>query len=232
MWRLLEEEGVAKFPKPPYGRIPNFLGAEKAARRILEMEEFIEARVVKVNPASPQMEVRRGVLEAGKVLVMPSPRLREGFLVLKPERIPRALFGKAATISGAFHLGIRADLEDLPSVDFMVCGSVAVTLKGERIGKGGGYSELEYAILRELDLIGDETPIATSVHELQIVEDVPVEEHDFSVDYIATPERTIRTTGPRRRPRGIVWEKLSEEKIEAMPLLKGLRKKPFLIKKV
>ncbi|MEM3027945.1 MAG: 5-formyltetrahydrofolate cyclo-ligase [Candidatus Bathyarchaeia archaeon] len=232
VWSLLEERGVAKFPMPPYGRIPNFLGAEKAARRILEMEEFIKARVVKVNPDSPQMEVRRGVLEARKVLVMPSPRLREGFLVLKPERIPRSLFIKAATISGAFHLGVRADLEDLPSVDFIVCGSVAVTLKGERIGKGGGYSELEYAILRELDLVGDETPIATSVHELQIVDDIPLEEHDFSVDYIATPERTIRTTGPRRRPRGIIWEKLSEEEIEAMPLLKRLKENPFRGKKV
>jgi 5-formyltetrahydrofolate cyclo-ligase len=35
VWRLLEERGVARFPRPVYGRIPNFVGAETAARRIL-----------------------------------------------------------------------------------------------------------------------------------------------------------------------------------------------------
>lgn len=223
VWRLLEERGVARFPRPVYGRIPNFSGADMAARRILQLEEFRRARVVKVNPDSPQMMVRRGVLEAGKTLLMPSPRLRGGFLILDPGRIPPGLYGRAASISGAFQLGVEADLGDLPHVDLLVCGSVAVTERGERIGKGGGYSELEYAILRELGLVHDETPIVTSVHELQIVEEVPQERHDFTVDYIATPERMIRTTGERRRPKGIIWEELSEEEIAGMPLIIKLR---------
>jgi 5-formyltetrahydrofolate cyclo-ligase len=229
VWRLLEDKGVARFPRPVYGRIPNFLGAEEAARRILEMDEFQRARVVKVDPDSPQLAVRKGVLEAGKVLVMPSPRLRRSFFVLKPWRIPRRLYGRAATISGAFHLGsdLETNLDDLPGIDLMVCGSVAVTLRGERIGKGGGYSELEYAILREFNLVEEETNIVTSVHELQIVENAPIEEYDFSVDYIATPERIIRTTGQRMRPKGIIWRKLSEDKIGAIPLLKKLKENRF-----
>ncbi len=32
----------------------------------------------------------------------------------------------------------------------------------------------------------------TTVHDLQIVEDAPVEEHDFSVDFIATPTRMVK----------------------------------------
>ncbi|MBS7638225.1 5-formyltetrahydrofolate cyclo-ligase [Candidatus Bathyarchaeota archaeon] len=228
VWKLLEERGVVRFPRPVYGRIPNFLGAEVAAKRILQLEEFNRARVVKVNPDSPQMMVRRGVLEAGKTLLMPSPRLRRKFLILDPKRIPRGLYGRVASISGAFQLGEEADLEDLPKVDLLVCGSVAVTERGERIGKGGGYSELEYAILRELGLVADETPIATSVHELQIVEELPMEMHDFTVDYIATPERIIRTTGERRRPKGIIWEELPEEEIAEMPLIRKLRKRNLI----
>lgn len=228
VWRLLEERGLARFPRPVYGRIPNFLGAEVSARRILELEEFTKARVVKVNPDSPQMMVRRGVLEAGKTLLMPSPRLRGKFLILDPERIPRRLYGRAASISGAFQLGEEADLENLPKVDLLVCGSVAVTERGGRIGKGGGYSELEYAILRELGLVEEETPIATSVHELQIVEDVPLEMHDFTVDYIATPLRIIKTTGERRRPKGIIWEELSEEEIAEMPLIRKLKERDLM----
>ncbi|MBS7653247.1 5-formyltetrahydrofolate cyclo-ligase [Candidatus Bathyarchaeota archaeon] len=224
VWRLLEERGAARFPRPVYGRIPNFSGAEVAARRILQLEEFRSAEVVKVNPDSPQMMVRKGVLEEGKTLLMPSPRLRGKFLILDPERIPRRLYGRAASISGAFQLGEEADLEELPKVDLIVCGSVAVTERGERIGKGGGYSELEYAILRELGLAGDETPIVTSVHELQIVEYIPLEAHDFTVDYIATPDRILRAAGERRRPRGVIWEELSEEEINQMPLIRNLRK--------
>jgi len=180
---------------------------------------------VKVNPDAPQLAVRRGVLGAGKMLVMPTPRLREGFLVLDPERIPERFHSKAATIKGSFIYSIKTDLNGLPVVDLVVCGSVAVTEAGARVGKGGGYSELEYAVLREAGLIGEETPIVTSVHELQVVEEAPVEEHDFTVDVIATPDRVIRITGLRHRPRGIIWERLKEKQIEEIPILKELRKR-------
>lgn len=63
-------------------------------------------------------------------------------------------------------------------------GSVAVTTGGARIGKGGGYSELEYGILRSLRIIDENTPTATTIHEVQIIDDVPMEEHDLNVDYI------------------------------------------------
>jgi hypothetical protein len=36
------------------------------------------------------------------------------------------------------------------SLDAIICGSVAVTRDGRRCGKGEGYSDLEFAILREL----------------------------------------------------------------------------------
>jgi len=226
VWSLLEERGAARFPRPTRGRIPNFQGAREAARRILDTDEFRRAQVVKVNPDFPQLKVRIGVLEAGKILIMPSPRLRSGFFFLDPARIPERLHGRAATIRGSFQHASKIGLEDLPAVDLIVCGSVAVTEGGVRVGKGGGYSELEYAILRELGLVDGETPIATTVHDLQIVEDVPVEEHDFSVDLIATPTRLIRAEGPRRRPRGIIWEKLPERRLEEMPILKRLKRWP------
>ena len=40
-------------------------------------------------PDSPQAHVRRGVLLSGKLLIMPSPRLRKGFMLLDPKKIPR-----------------------------------------------------------------------------------------------------------------------------------------------
>jgi len=59
IWSMLEKKGVARFPKPIQGRIPNFIGAEKAAERMISRKEFENAEVIKINPDSPQIPVRR-----------------------------------------------------------------------------------------------------------------------------------------------------------------------------
>jgi 5-formyltetrahydrofolate cyclo-ligase len=96
---------------------------------------------------------------------------------------------------------------------------VAVSPAGARTGKGEGYGEIEYALLRELGRIDARTPIATTVHDLQVVEALPLEPFDVSVDLIVTPTRLIRVDGPRQRPDRIFWDLLPEEKLAAIPLL-------------
>jgi 5-formyltetrahydrofolate cyclo-ligase len=104
-------------------------------------------------------------------------------------------------------------------VDLIVCGSVAVNRRGVRLGKGAGYSDIEVALLQEAGLIGPETTIVTTVHSLQVVDDeLPETDHDFSVDLIVTPDEVIRCADPRR-PEGLVWKHLSDEKIAAIPVL-------------
>ncbi len=222
IWRKLNEEGVDRFPRPIKGRIPNFENSEKAAKLMTETKEFRESDIVKVNPDYPQINVRKSVLDSGKTLIMPTPRLREGFLVLDPNKISPSNYRKASTIKHSFSYGEKILPEDIPHIDMIVCGSVAVTVEGIRIGKGGGYSDLEYAILVELGKIDKSLPIATTIHELQIIEDAPVSEHDFTVDIITTPERKIYTKGVRSRPDGIIWEILPSEKLEQIPILRKL----------
>src|SRR5204863_266035 len=82
---------------------------------------------------------------------------------------------------------------DLPHIDLVVAGSVAVSRTGARLGKGGGYSDLEYALCRTVGCIDDRTRIATTVHPLQIVRAVPETDHDFRVDLIVTPARARQT---------------------------------------
>jgi len=50
-------------------------------------------------------------------------------------------------------------------LDAIVCGSVAVRRDGRRCGKGEGYSDLEFAILRELGQ--PPVPVATSRRALR-----------------------------------------------------------------
>lgn len=224
VWRLLEERGVARFPKPVRGRIPNFVGAEVAASRLVAHKVFEESEVVFVCPDSPQRPVREAVLRAGKMLVMATPRLRRGFIVLEPRNLPLHLLRSASTIAGAFRYGRLVEVPPRP-IDLKVTGSVAVTLKGDRLGKGGGYSDLEYAILRELDLINEDTPVATTVHDLQIVEYIPTTRHDVPVDLIFTPTRSIEVKPRRPKPRGILLDELDPSKVARIPILKSILEK-------
>jgi len=220
----MEERGITRFPRPVYGRIPNFMGAEKAALKLVEQNEYQRAEVVKVNPDSPQRPVRLRVLLDGKKLLMPTPRLREGFMVLDPRKIPGESYPKASTIKGAFRYGKICPLRELPRVDLIVTGSVAVSDDGVRIGKGGGYSEIEYGVLREIGAVEDETPIFTTVHDLQIIDDAPKEPHDLAVDAVITPTRIIRVKRRSKRPEGIFWEKLTQRRILETPILSELKR--------
>lgn len=224
VWILLVREKVARPPFPIHGRIPNFAGAEAAAERLLKLEKFRKARTVKVSPDSPQRPVRELCLRMGKTLIMPTPRLREGFLLLEPSKISEHNYGHASTIRGAFAFGEKVEPESLDTIDLIVVGSVAVSRIGARVGKGEGYSEIEYALLRMLDKVSEETPVATTVHNLQIVDEIPVEEFDVPVDYIVTDTGLATTNTRLPRPKEIIWRLLSNKKIEEIPLLKRLRK--------
>ncbi len=224
VWDLLMREGVARFPLPVYGRIPNFAGAEVAARRLAQTREYERADVVFCNPDSPQKPVREMVLRDGKTLIMATPRLRKGLLVLEPGKVPERAVGKAATIKGAFRFGRPVEPWKI-QVDLKVVGSVAVARDGARLGKGHGYSDLEYAILAECGALEPNTPVATTVHDLQVLEpgSIPMTEHDVPVDIIATPTRLLRTNTPYRRPRGVDWSLLTECALEEMPILAKLK---------
>jgi hypothetical protein len=77
-------------------------------------------------------------------------------------------------------------------VDLVVCGSVAVNRQGARVGKGGGFSDLEFALLVEAGLIGGDTVLATTVHPLQVLaEALPETPHDFRLDLIVAGEEVI-----------------------------------------
>ena len=191
VWRLMEEKGIASFPKPIFHRIPNFIGAKKAAQRLKELPEYKAAKAIFCNPDSPQKPVRELALRDGKILVMATPRLRKGFLLLDPRVIPQDRIFEASSIRGAFKHGRFIKPSEV-KVDLFVAGSVAVSQDGGRLGKGTGYSDQEYAILKKAGSLAPEAIVVTTVHDVQIVEEIPRDEWDVPVDAIVTPTRVIR----------------------------------------
>ena len=109
-------------------------------------------------------------------------------------------------------------------VDLVISGSVAVNRLGTRVGKGGGYAELEYGLAIAAGIVAPETPVLTTVHAMQVLqEELPWTHHDVFVDYVATPEEVIHCSGEMPRPTGIYWEDLNESKISKIPVLQKLR---------
>jgi 5-formyltetrahydrofolate cyclo-ligase len=226
VWTALRDAKVARFPGAA-GRIPNFVGAEAAAEALRATDTWARARTVKANPDSPQWPVRQRVLEDGKTLYMAVPRLAEEkpFFLLDPAHLadpPR----KASSIKGASRSARTVDVDALDPVDLVVTGCVAAGEDGARLGKGGGFSDLELAVASEAGLVGSQTVVATTVHDLQLrpAGAIPRTDHDIHVDLVVTPTRIIECPRPadHRRPE-LHWDELTDEKIEAIPLLGRLR---------
>ncbi|HWP59227.1 MAG TPA: 5-formyltetrahydrofolate cyclo-ligase [Candidatus Acidoferrales bacterium] len=216
VWKILQQEKVARFPGAE-GRIPNFIGAEKCAAVLAQSRLWRAAKTIKCNPDAPQRAIRQRAL-------VPRLSSRKPFLELDPKGLKVSPF-RASTIGGAAKYGRPVSVDEMNPVDLIVCGSVAVNRSGARIGKGGGYSDLEYALLREAGKLTDRTPIVTSVHPLQVVDaEIPMTEHDIPLDAIVTPSRLIALKPRYPKPKGIYWPLLSPEKIEAIPLLKRRRR--------
>jgi 5-formyltetrahydrofolate cyclo-ligase len=220
----MDREGVSRFPGAE-GRIPNFAGAKLAAEKLSQHRLWKRAQVVKTNPDSPQTHARRLALEQGKKLVMAVPRLRDQhpFRLLDPKRLTKAQVREAATIKGALRHGRVVALEEIPEVDFVLCGSVAVNLSGARVGKGGGFSDLEYGLLIHAGKIDEHTTVATTVHPIQILrEHLQTTAHDLPVDLVATPRAVIELERQYPRPRGILWDHLQPPQIREIPILERM----------
>ena len=224
VWRDLVAGRVARFPFPIADRIPNFVGAEAAAARAAALPEWKAARRLKCNPDAPQRPLRLRALQDGKTVFMAVPRLARPrcFIKLDPKRLGGRL-AEAATIGGATRLGEPVVPSALGTIDLVVAGSVAVNANGRRLGKGGGYSDLEWALARALGAVDGRTPLLTTVHERQVVRDpIPMTGHDVPLDLIVTPERVIRPRGRRAKPQGIRWDELTDAQVAAMPAIARL----------
>ncbi len=229
VWSSLERDGVAV--GPAWSMIPNFVGADIAAWHLAQTPEWKAARTVKTNPDAPQIPIRIRALYEGKLVFAPVPYLTQDFpyLRLDPAKLMAegVSFELAATAQGFMEHGERIEFEDVAPLDFAVVGSVAVTRIGGRTGKGAGFADLETAIFRELGIISDTTPIATTVHSTQLVDAarVVLESHDSPLDYVATEKELIRTGNRDRRPGGVDWDRVRPDQFETIPFLSSLRER-------
>nr|DBA16759.1 TPA: hypothetical protein GDO54_002299 [Pyxicephalus adspersus] len=167
--------------------------------------------------------------QAHKTLLVPTPRLRTGLFnrINPPPGASKEVLRICSTSQGVRDHSAPLGLDAAVQVDLVVVGSVAVSVKGWRIGKGEGFADMEYAMMVAMGAVTDQTTVVTIVHDCQVL-DIPEElldDHDLTVDYILTPTRVIKTDCTRPKPKGIIWSKISWEMMEKIPILKKLREK-------
>lgn len=76
-------------------------------------------------------------------------------------------------------------VEAVAQAALVVVPAVACDRAGHRLGRGGGSYD------RALSRVRPGTPVVALVHDLDLLDDVPVEPHDVGVDVVVSPRRTL-----------------------------------------
>lgn len=211
-----------------FGHIPNFVGAQMAAEKLAALPIWQQAKTIKCNPDSPQIPVRMRALQDGKRLYMAVPRLTDDrcFVELTAEDLQRqsVSIAESAIARKALTCGKLVSFEEMEPIDLVIIGCVAAGRSGGRTGKGAGFADLELAMLTEFGLVEIDTPIVTTVHSLQVVEDsrLPMQVHDWALNWIITAEEVIETNTIYPRPTGLNWDSIRAEQLEKIPILRKL----------
>jgi 5-formyltetrahydrofolate cyclo-ligase len=99
------------------------------------------------------------------------------------QRLKNIIFLGTAALGTIVNLTAVGNLH----VDIVVVASVVVNpITGARLGKGKGYGDIEYAMMRQLGACDDTTLVITTVHESQLLDDLPssvMTEHDLYVEF-------------------------------------------------
>lgn len=141
VWTLLDDAGVSP-PPGAHGRIPNVVGADQAAQRLSQVDEWHRSRVIKANPDRAPHPIRVHALRDGKLLYMAVPKLATAklFYLLDPTAITEP-FEMVTTGEGAAKHAPTIDVEHMRHVDLIVvAGSAAVNLVHAACQESGSAS--------------------------------------------------------------------------------------------
>ena len=202
----LFKEGQSLRPNGDYGKIPDFKWADIAAELLSTTGEWKNSKTIFCSPDSAQIPVRYLALKDNKNLIMASPNLEHGYLFLEGNKL-NGKEREASTKEGAFkHCSKFFDFGETSSnlednfnidsldrdIDIVVEGSVGVDRFGNRIGKGKGFADREIEDLFKKNLIDENTPLVTTIHPFQLLENIPMESHDKKLNMIVTTREIIR----------------------------------------
>lgn len=227
-WKKMSEKRATLFPHYIFNRIPNFVGADKAAALLAETDEFIKAKNVKVISDKAQDHVKLKVLGESKNLYV-SPTKESNAVYSKincPADAEAETKRNAIRTTNIKEFGTDIEYKDAVPLDLLVVSAVAVSKTGQRLGRGNGYVDLDFGILVKSGAVTDKTVVVATVHDEQVYDTLPEElftDYDVPLDIIVTPTEVIRIEKRLSRPKGILWNLLSQRRLDIVPVLKVIK---------
>ena len=207
--------------------IADFEGGEAAVDRLVAHRFYQNSNYIFITPDNCLDRLRLKALQDGKTVLMTTYSIKRGFWLLDPAKIDEALYLYAATLDGMEKVGTPltlAEIEKMPTIDYMVTGTGAINTKGIRFGKGHGFFDAEWGMLYKLGRITADTPSAAVVHDCQVLDEkLTPDVYDTVADVIFTPTRTIEVEAPHKPTCGILWDRLDPHMLATIPPLQELK---------
>lgn len=79
-------------------------------------------------------------------------------------------------------------------LDLLIMPGLAFDSAGRRLGRGGGYyDKFIMRLLTRADQMGWDRPLLLALaYREQLVDDIPMDQHDEPVDWVITADRALR----------------------------------------
>lgn len=207
--------------------IPDFDGSQEATDRLVSTVPYQKAQTIFITPDNCLEGLRTRVVLDGKTQIVSTYGIRRGFVELKPEDVTPGFEPYAVLLDLIEKVGRYISLEQIMEqhkIDLIATGASAVSKSGARFGKGHGFFDLEWAMLYQLGVVNQQTPIFAFVHDTQVVDvDLELSPFDTLCDYIVTPTRTIHIPHPQKPTVGVLWNKLENGMMDEIPPLRELK---------
>ncbi len=197
-------------------QVPAGLQPGKLAQQLRGEPFYRKAAVIFVSPSPLLHQIRINALLDGKKMIMPSPGLRDGFVLYRPFSLSFRDIGYAVTLRGQKKYGecIAGNcLNDL-RVDFLITDAWAIDLDGNRLGDGQGFFDLAYALLGDSGALSEKQfVLAVAACEQLLEEKLVSDPWDVSMDAALT-DTGIRNFSHACRGAGVIWDQLSRKRIK------------------
>jgi len=206
--------------------IPDYEGSQKCAAAIRRMRWYQGSSVLFITPDNNLAGLRQHAVQDDKTIIVATYGIVRGFLIIGRQDVPPGQERFVASLDGMEEFARAIDLDGLAClgrIDLLVTGASIINHQGVRWGKGHGYFDLEWAMMRELGLVEEATPIIAVAHDCQVIDlELAPAVHDTVVDRIVTPSRVIDVDRTLPKPLGIFWDRLDPTVRERIPPLAEL----------
>lgn len=204
-------------------QLPVDLQPGKLAQQLRGDPSYRPAGVLFVSPSPLLHQIRINALLDGKKLVMPSPGLKDGFVLYKPFSLSFRDISYAVTLRGQSKYGERLGDDCLSGlgVDLVITDTWAIDPGGNCLGDGHGFFDLSVAILSETRAISEKKTIIAIGASGQLLEDmIASDPWDVSMDALITEQGVVHFDHACQEI-SILWDKLSKKRIKKIsPLWK------------